>query len=319
MAKDLDIAVRRQRYQSALEAIRAEPVFRVKSLVETYPQQDIHLVQRLAGQLADAGWLTREQRRDGTWYAWNGDPSRFSPLEWIDARAPALPLAAAPASDRPRERLLTHGPGQLRIAELLAILIRSGRTGESALQAGERIAHAYAEHWERLAVARPAELKGHSAAVGSTAYCQIMAGIELGRRLAEMIRTASPPARITGSSEALAFCRTHFARLIQDAAQEEFHIVSLDTKHQVIATHRIFVGTLNASLVHPREIFRAALRDAAHAILLVHNHPSGDPTPSREDFAATERLEKSGELLGVQVLDHVVVARSHCVSIRESR
>ena len=106
--------------------------------------------------------------------------------------------------------------------------------------------------------------------------------------------------------------------MIVEGKQEEFHIVTLDTKNQVLDTHCITVGTLDASLVHPREVFRAAIKDAASSIILVHNHPSGDPTPSREDIAVTQRLTESGKTLGIDVLDHVVLGRSGSVSIQET-
>lgn len=119
------------------------------------------------------------------------------------------------------------------------------------------------------------------------------------------------------SEGAAEFCRVHFARLIAEGLQEEFHVVTLNTKHRMIASHLITVGTLDASLVHAREVFRPAIKDSSSAILLVHNHPSGDPTPSREDQSVTEHLTKVGTMVGITVLDHVVVAREGCVSIRE--
>ena len=118
--------------------------------------------------------------------------------------------------------------------------------------------------------------------------------------------------------EAIDYCAHEFARLAADGVQEEFHIVTLDTKHKPIHRHCITRGTLDASLVHPREVFRPAIRDSAAAVLLVHNHPSGDPTPSREDHSVTKQLTEAGKLLGISVLDHIVVARRQCVSIRES-
>jgi proteasome lid subunit RPN8/RPN11 len=96
--------------------------------------------------------------------------------------------------------------------------------------------------------------------------------------------------KISSSAEAIQYCRNHFRRLIMDALQEEFHIITLDTKNQILRPHQITVGTLDASLVHPREVFRPAIKDAASSILMVHNHPSGDATPSREDIAVTDRL-----------------------------
>ena len=227
-------------------------------------------------------------------------------------------IAHSPTEERPRERLLAHGAAKLRTSELLAILIRSGRPGESAIDAGAKIAKHYHGHLADLPDAGRGELKSISHAVEVTAYCQIMAGIELGRRVAE-VATDKKSVKILSSSEAVEFCESAFARLMIDAKQEEFHIVTLDTKNQVIATHQITVGTLDASLVHPREVFRAAIKDAASSIILVHNHPSGDPTPSREDFAVTKRLEESGQTIGIEVLDHIVLGAFQSISIREHR
>lgn len=147
------------------------------------------------------------------------------------------------------------------------------------------------------------------------AYARLMAGIELGKRVAEP--KANYNTKITSPQLAAEFCRVHFARLIAEGLQEEFHVVTLNTKHRMIDSHLITVGTLDASLVHAREVFRPAIRDSSSAILLVHNHPSGDPTPSREDQTVTEHLTKVGTMVGITVLDHVVVAREGCISIRE--
>ena len=147
------------------------------------------------------------------------------------------------------------------------------------------------------------------------AYDRLMAGIELGRRVAEP--AANYNMKITSTQLATEFCKVHFARLINKGRQEEFHVVTLDTKHRMIGSHRITVGTLDASLVHPREVFRPAIKDSSSAILLAHNHPSGDPTPSREDRMVTERITDAGGLLGITVLDHIVLGRENCVSVRE--
>ncbi|QDV81361.1 JAB domain-containing protein [Stieleria magnilauensis] len=147
------------------------------------------------------------------------------------------------------------------------------------------------------------------------AYERLMAGIELGRRVAEA--KANYNERLTSTHKAVAFCRLHFARLIAEGLQEEFHVVTLDTKLRMINSHQITVGTLDASLVHPREVFRPAIKDASSSILLAHNHPSGDPTPSREDRRVTEQLTEVGKLIGISVLDHIILGREDCVSIRE--
>ncbi len=146
-----------------------------------------------------------------------------------------------------------------------------------------------------------------------------MAGIELGRRVAQSSADQKRPGRITCSNDATSFCREHFARLATDAAQEEFHIATLDTQYRLVGTHQISVGSLDRSLVHPREVFRPAVKDAAKSIILVHNHPSGDPTPSDDDLLVTRRLEDAGQTLGIHVLDHIIVARTGTTSIQEFR
>jgi len=231
----------------------------------------------------------------------------------------SLKIAESPKQDRPRERLQDLGSEHLRLAELVAVLVRSGRPGESAVVAGEKIAARFSDRLEQLPAASPKELKIISPAIASTAYCQIMAGIELGRRVAAAKNAEPSQQKITGTRDAKRFCEQRFARLAADGSREEFHVVCLDTKNRLIATHQISVGTLDASLVHPREVFRPAIKDSASSILLVHNHPSGDPTPSNEDLSVTDRLEESGVTLGIEVLDHIVLGSRGGVSIREFR
>jgi DNA repair protein RadC len=271
-------------------------------------------VTQLVHQLEREGHL----RDTGGEYSWTCELTDFPAQSWVQAQVHGTQLQWTPEEDRPRERLLARGAASMRTAELLAILIRTGRRGESALQAGEKIAGRYYDRLHCLADAGRGELKEIAAAVGETAYCQIMAGIELGRRVAmSFAKNKSRAARITDSAGALRFCRDQFGRLASDAAQEEFHVVTLDVQLQVVGTHLISVGTLDRSLVHPREVFRPAIKDAAKSIILVHNHPSGDPTPSEEDLVVTRRLEEAGATLGIHVLDHIVVARGGEASIRE--
>ena len=259
----------------------------------------------------------READHD-TVYRWNDSKGPFSSSRWLDDKLFGSQIRETPRQDRPRERLLANGPQSLSIADLLAILIRSGRPGESAVDAGAKLAKQYDRRMKDLSGAGRAELKAISKIVGDTAYCQIMAGIELGRRVAAVSRTPAAP-KITSSIDAISYCHDAFSRLIDDAHQEEFHIVTLDTKNRPISTHQITVGTLDASLVHPREVFRPAIKDAASTMILVHNHPSGDPTPSREDLNVTQRLEQAGELIGIDVLDHIVLGAEKSISIRQWR
>ena len=307
---------RLHRIQLALNTLLVQERFTLSEMKERLPDEKPGYVTRIVHQLEREGHLRRE---DGA-YCWVCEPSDFRAQAWVQAQVRGTQLPQTPAEDRPRERLLAHGAAALRTAELLAILIRSGRSGESALQAGEKIAVRYKDQLHRLSDAGRGELKEISAAVGETAFCQIMAGIELGRRVAKSFSDAKERRdRITGSEDALAFCRKQFARLATDASREEFHIATLDAQYQVVGVHPISIGSLDRSLVHPREVFRPAIKDAAKAIILVHNHPSGDPTPSEEDLAVTKRLEDAGRTLGIQVLDHIIVARTGAASIQEHR
>lgn len=148
-------------------------------------------------------------------------------------------------------------------------------------------------------------------------YEKLSAAIELGKRVVEAECEYSNSKKITSSKDAIEFCKNHFWRLIQSGNQEEFHIVTLNTKNVVIDSHRITIGTLDSSLVHPREVFRKAIQDTASSVLLVHNHPSGDPSPSKEDIAVTRRLNEAGAIVGIDVLDHIVLGLCGCISIRE--
>lgn len=217
----------------------------------------------------------------------------------------------------PRERLLRIGVDSLTNEDLISILIRVCLSRPLAMVAAKQIAHHYSPSLHELAQMTLDDLRGITPQVTPSGYSQMIAGIELGRRVALADRPFEANGGITTTGQAIDFCRNTFRRLAVDAVQEEFHMVTLDTKHKPTSTHQVTVGTLDAALVHPREVFRPAIRQSAAAVLLVHNHPSGDPTPSREDHLVTEQLTEAGNLLGIQVLDHIVVARDGCVSVRE--
>jgi DNA repair protein RadC len=309
-------ALRYERYKAVVDRLVERTDFELSHLHEACNGERPAFVTRLVNQLVKTGWLLREDDSSSQSYRWNKGRGEFSATRWLDEKLFGTQIKESPQHDRPRERLSAVGAENVRLAELLAILIRSGRPGESAVMAGEKLAREYENRLQDLPTAGRGELKAISPAVDVTAWCQIMAGIELGRRIAALSER-SPAGRITSAAAAIEFCRRHFARLASDARQEEFHVVTLDTKNQVIDTHPITVGTLDTSLVHPREVFRPAIKDAAACVILVHNHPSGDSTPSKEDFAVTRRLESAGELLGIKVLDHIVLGTSSATSIRE--
>ena len=314
-AKKSELAKRYARYRPLIEFIAEQSRFDINSVKQQFEDERPSFITRNVNELAQQGWLIRDSEEDGC-FLWNQGRGEFSVSRWLDDKLFGAQVKVSPEHDRPRERLLAMGADKLRTSELLAILVRSGRPGESAVMAGDKVAKSFQDRLEDLPAAGRGELKSISPAIADAAYCQIMAGIELGRRVAAL-SDDKVTHKISSTSDAMEFCQRHFARLAQDARQEEFHIITLDTKNQIIDTHQITVGTLDASLVHPREVFRAAIKDAASSIILLHNHPSGDPTPSPEDFAVTKRLESSGKTLGIDVLDHIVLGKSSAVSIRE--
>jgi DNA repair protein RadC len=211
--------------------------------------------------------------------------------------------------DRPRERLDAVGPESLSDAELLALLLRTGRRGADALAVASSLLQ---RHAGLLGLARASRRELSAAAgVGPAKEATLRAAFELGRRLAA--GRLAPGTALRGPADVF----RHFHPTLRDAPHERFLVVLLDGRHRLLRHELVSQGTLTASLVHPREVFRPALRESAAALVLVHNHPSGDPTPSREDREITERLVRAGELLGVPVLDHVVVAERGFASLRE--
>lgn len=306
-----------ERYSRVVNAAAARDAFTLADVKLACAEEPAVFVTRIVGSLEDDGLLKRSGTTANPEFRWAVDRGEFSAAGWIEKKIYTNRITRAPIEDRPRERFLEQGPQETRLADLLAILIRTGRGGDSAVQAGEKIAADFRERLEDLAHAGCGELKEITPAVGPAAYCQIMAGIELGRRVAQAAE-ARRPTKIGGSRDAIAFCQQRFARLAEDGAQEEFHIVTLDTKNQTINTHRVSIGTLDQTIVHPREVFRPAIKDAAKSIILVHNHPSGDPTPSDKDRIVTSRLEEAARTVDIQILDHIIVARNGAVSLKEA-
>ena len=309
--------LRRAKYQEVLGVIGTLTEFTKEEIQEQCHEVQPRFITSVLKQLTQDGVLETIRVKRRKKFCWRNNDA-FTADHWIHRQLIGDQVTQTPKEERPRERLLDLGADQLRTSELLAILIRSGRKGESAVQSGQRVANHFNDRIDNLRTMSPSELKRISSAVSEVAYCQIMAGIELGRRVAEsMLRNGMPSERITSTRAAVDYCLHHFSRLAIDGCQEEFHIVTVDTKLQPIARHQITVGTLDASLVHPREVFRPAIRDAAASVLLVHNHPSGDPTPSHEDRAVTERLRKAGDIIGIKVIDHIVVGKQRAVSLAD--
>lgn len=211
--------------------------------------------------------------------------------------------------DGPRERLARMDSGCLSDSELLALVIRTGTKGLDALSLARRILMD-AGGLAGLADLSRAQLMSRPG-LGEAKSASLLAATELGRRMARQRLELGDAIR---SPEDI---HKHFDLRLRRRRQEHFLVLLLDGRNRILRELQISQGTLNASLVHPREVFRSAVQEAAAALVLVHNHPSGDPTPSGEDFVVTRRLVEAGELLGVRVVDHVVVAERGFYSFRE--
>jgi DNA repair protein RadC len=313
-------AQRFERYRSVIIDLLATDSFQKPDVFKNLLNEKGVFIGRIINQLVRDGYLTKSGLKTNPRYSWSAKKEAFDVGRWIDQHIFTLAVKRSPSFDRPRERLLRSGPSKLKTSELLAILIRSGMQGESALQAGEKLAGIYGDDLERLSLQAKGELKQVSKALGMTAYCQIMAGLELGKRLADQrLAESKPDQKITNTADTLAFCSQHFMRLARESKQEEFHVVLLDGKNNFIKSEQITIGLINESLAHPREVLRPAIRESACAMILVHNHPNGDPTPSQDDKIITRELKKAAETLGIRILDHVVIAKDRILSMVEER
>ena len=218
-----------------------------------------------------------------------------------------LPVSTIPPADRPRERLWSLGAAALTTAELLAIVLGTGGGGQDVWELSRGLLQISEGSLRRLAQRPSAELL-RSRGIGPTKAARLLAAFELGTRAA---REERPPVqRIREPEDVLRL----FGSRLRDLQVEEFHLLALDSQSQVLREVLITRGLLNSSLVHPREVFRAAIAEAAAGIIVVHNHPSGDPTPSAEDRAATKQLVSAGRLLDVPLYDHVIIAGDRFVS-----
>ncbi len=209
--------------------------------------------------------------------------------------------------DRPRERLWAVGPHALTAAELLAILLGTGCGGEDASSLAVRLLKAGAGSLRRLA-ARPSAEMLQVPGVGPAKAARVVAAFELAHRVAREGRPLVLKVREPQDAVAL------LAPRLRDSPVEELHLLVLDTHGQVRRDHLISRGLLNGALVHPREVFRAAIAESAAGIIVVHNHPSGDPTPSPEDMAVTRQLAAAGRLLDIPLVDHILIAGDEFVS-----
>ncbi|MCI1590362.1 RadC family protein [Heyndrickxia oleronia] len=214
-----------------------------------------------------------------------------------------------PAGERPRERLVKHGARSLSNQELLAILLRTGTKDESVIQMANRVLQAF----DGLRLLKEASLEEimKIKGIGFAKAVQILATIEIGRRIGNL--TYNDRYIIRSPEDAANYVMNDMRFL----SQEHFVCLYLSTKNQVIHQQTIFIGSLNASIVHPREVFKEAFRRSAASIICIHNHPSGDPGPSREDIEVTKRLVECGKIIGIEILDHLIIGDKKFVSLKE--
>ncbi len=228
-----------------------------------------------------------------------------------DEAAPYTPrITDLPEDDRPRERLIQTGARALRDAELLAILLRVGIKGENAVRMAERLLAQVGglPGLQRAALSDLSALKG----IGEAKAAQLLAAIELGRRIA----ISTPDARPAISSPADAANLLMYHLSAQE--QEYLYVLLLDTRNRLIGKPiEVYHGSLNTSLIRVGEVFREAVKVNAAGVIVAHNHPSGDPSPSPEDVAVTRALIEAGKLLDVEVLDHLVIGRHRFTSLKE--
>ncbi len=211
-----------------------------------------------------------------------------------------------PKVERPREKLIKYGVETLSNTELLAILLRSGRKGENVIDLANRILkHFGAQNLPHLSYNEIKEISG----IGPAKACEIIACFELGKRLLK-------------SKKVCLYMKPEDVweelKDIRNLKKEHFIVFYLDVRNQEIKREIISIGSLNASLVHPREVFDPAIRNSAAQIIIAHNHPSDNPEPSDDDLVITKRLVEAGKILGIEIIDHIIVAKSRFYSFKEN-
>lgn len=221
----------------------------------------------------------------------------------------ALTVREMPTDERPRERLERYGAATLQTSELLAIILRTGLPGENVVDLSNRLLRDFGGLAGLVAAELSALREAHG--LGLAKASQLKAALEIANRLAALGPEQRP--QITQPGDVARLLMLEMAYL----PQEQLRVVCLDTKNHVIAQQTVYQGTINSSAVRAAEVFRPAITRACLSIVVVHNHPSGDPTPSPEDVRTTEQLRKAGELLDIELLDHIIIGRHQFTSLKE--
>jgi DNA repair protein RadC len=211
--------------------------------------------------------------------------------------------------DRPRERLRERGARALSLRELLAIVVGSGSRGRSAMDLADGIVASFGSTREiaSASVERFASVSG----VGMATACRLRAAVELGKRISRATRGEIKVIRSPEDAACLLMDE------MKHLDREHFKVILLDSKNSVISIETVSIGTVNASIVHPREVLKPALMKSATSLILVHNHPTGQTSPSREDILLTRRFEKCGRILGIEIVDHIIIGDGSYESLKE--
>ncbi|KNF09462.1 hypothetical protein CLPU_3c02410 [Gottschalkia purinilytica] len=219
-------------------------------------------------------------------------------------------MKSLPEEERPREKLYKYGVKSLSNPELLSIIIRTGSKEYSAIELSNRLLSIDKQGISFLSdssIEEITKVKG----IGKCKAAQILAAIELGKRV--LISSSIDQKKITSPLDVVNFLITD----MQHLKKEYFKVIMLDTKNKIIGIDDVSVGSLNSSIVHPREVFKEAVKRSSASMILTHNHPSGDPSPSKEDINVTKRLLECGQILGISILDHIVIGKNTYFSFRE--
>ena len=220
-----------------------------------------------------------------------------------------MKLKFLPKTDRPREKLIAKGPQNLKDEELLAILLGTGVEGKNVIEVAKQILRKYSKkRLLKLTYNDLSKIKG----IGPAKACTILAAAELVKRALKIGEETLPVIRSTKDVIAQAV-------YMRDKTREHLMAIFLNARNEMIYKKPMFIGTLNANLVHPREIFQEALKQNAASVILVHNHPSGDAEPSQDDLEITKRITKAGKIMGIDVLDHVIITKNKVFSFKENK
>jgi DNA repair protein RadC len=213
------------------------------------------------------------------------------------------------SENRPRERLKQNGVESLSNTELLAVILQKGTASENVIDMSNRLLSKYSI--DKLSECSLTELKSIPG-IGDAKAMQIIALFELSKRVNQS-KNLKKIIRIESAQDVF----NYFVDELKDKKKEHFYVLSLDSKNQIITHSLISIGSLDASLIHPREIFKEAIKNSAASIVLVHNHPSGDPTPSEQDNEVTQLLINSGDMLDIKVIDHIIIGKNKFYSFKE--